>query len=303
MKQLNNIKMYRYYKLITLMFLFGVLIETMHAQDSAALSPTLLSMSYFMPANNVPYLEVTTKKKTGRKFEPVNNIPVNIFFGEAESKNLLGNVITDAMGKGRIGLSPSFKNAWDSLSEFKFVAEAKSTTGQAPLTTDITIKKAILKIDTTSEDGTRIVTAELKEQSGSNWVAVKNIDMKLSVKRMLGNLSVGDEDVFTSDSTGQARGEYKRDSLPGDEKGNIILVAKVDDNDTYGTLVTEKKVNWGTQVEPAKNFFAQRTLWSTRLRTPLWLLITVYSIVILVWGTIIYLVFQLIKIKKLGKTI
>jgi len=33
------------------------------------------------------------------------------------------------------------------------------------------------------------------------------------------------------DSTGMASAGFKRDSIPGDEKGNLILVARVEDND------------------------------------------------------------------------
>lgn len=284
---------------IIAVFLFGISIYKINAQDSTAAKPEL-SLSYFLPANNVPYLEVTSKKKVGRKFEPVKNIPVNIYFNEAQPSALLGRVITNADGKGRIGLPPSFKNTWDSANEFKFVALSDSSAGQEALSADITIKKAILTVDTTSADGTRMVTAQLKEKSGNDWVAIKDIDMKLSIKRMLGNLSVGDEATYTSDSTGVSSAEFKRDSIPGDQKGNIILVAEVDDNDTYGNLVTEKTVKWGTAVKPPKNFFAQRTLWSTRFETPIWLLIVAYSIGIGVWCVIFYLLWQIVKIKRLG---
>ncbi|KAA9041094.1 hypothetical protein FW778_03370 [Ginsengibacter hankyongi] len=300
MKQLNNMKVYQYHKYIIIMvLLFGTSVCTINAQDSAV-SKTELSVSYFLPANKVPYLEVSTKKKVGRKFEPVKNIPVSVYLSEAEPTNLLGKVTTDASGKGRIGIPASFKNTWDSLNEFKFIAQSDSSAGQESLSADITIKKAILTVDTTSADGTRMVTAQLKEKSGNDWVAIKNIDMKLGIKRMLGNLSVGDEATYTSDSTGVSSAEFKRDSLPGDQKGNIILVAEVDDNDTYGNLVTEKNVNWGAAVKPPKNFFAQRTLWSTRFETPIWLLIVAYSIGIGVWCVIFYLIWQIVKIKRLG---
>ncbi len=171
----------------------------------------------------------------GRKFEPVKDIPVSIYFNEAEATNLLGKVTTGANGKGRMGIPPSFKNTWDSLDEFTFLAQSDLPAGQEALSADITIKKAVLTIDTTSEDGVRTVTAMLKEKNGNNWVPVKDIDMRLSIKRMLGNLSVGDEETYTSDSSGISSAEFTRDSIPGDKKGNIILVAKVDDNDTYGT--------------------------------------------------------------------
>lgn len=294
-------KMHKYHKCVVIMILlFGVSMGTIRAQDSVA-AETQLSISYFLPANNVPYLEIVTRKKVGRKFEPVKNIPVDIYFNEAEPNNLLGKVITDGIGKGRIGLPPSFKNKWDSLDEFLFLAQSEPPSGQEVLSADITIKKAILTIDTISEDGARMVTAELKERNGTDWVPVKDIDIKLAVKRMDGNLSVGDEDFYTSDSTGVSSAEFKRDSIPGDQKGIITLVAEVDDNDTYGNLVTEKTVDWGKAIGPSqKNFFTQRTLWSRGSEAPIWLLFTVWSIVIGIWGTIIYLLFQILKIKKLG---
>lgn len=300
MKKLNNMKVYKYIKLvISLVLLLGTSLATLQAQDSVA-STTQLSISYFLPVNKVPYLEVNTRKKTGRKFTPVKNIPVDVYFNEAEPNNLLGKTITDSTGKGRIGLPPSFKNNWDSLNEFKFLAQSQSSSGQEALSGDITIKKAILTVDTTSANGTRMVTAELKEKNGNDWVPVKDIDVKLGVKRMDGNLSVGDKDFYTSDSTGVSSTEFKRDSIPGDQKGIITLVAEVNDNDTYGNLATEKTVDWGKAIAPQKNFFAQRTLWSIRSEAPIWLLFAVWSIVIGIWGTIIYLVFQILKIKKLG---
>ncbi len=292
--------MYRHRKfIIIILILFGTSVSSINAQDSVA-SKTQLSVSYFLPVNKVPYLEVNTKRKVGRKFEPVKDINANVYFNEAEAANLLGKVITDVDGKGRIAFPPSFKNVWDSLSEFKFIALSDSSKEKEPLSADVTIKKAILTIDTTSNDGARTVTAQLKEKTGNDWIAVKDIDMKLGIKRLLGNLSVGDKETYTSDSSGISSAEFTKDSIPGDQKGNIILVAEVDDNDTYGNLLTEKTVDWGTAVKPSKNFFDQRTLWSTRFRTPPWLLFVAYSIIIGVWGTIIYLVFQILKIKKLG---
>jgi len=295
-------KAYKFLRIsILLLLLTSNGIDKIQAQDSTV-AKTQLNISYFLPVNHVPYLEVTTRKKLGRKFEVVKNIPVNIYFNEADPNNLLGKVITDSTGKARIGFPASFKNVWDTTNEFKFTAE-ESSTGKEPLTAEITIKKAILTIDTTSEDGTRMVIAVLKEKSGGDWVPVKDIDMVLSVKRLLGNLSVGDKETYTSDSTGVSSAEFKRDSIPGDQKGNIILVAQVVDNENYGNLAVEKSVNWGAPVKPIKNFFAERALWSTRTQTPLWLLFTVYSIVLGVWGTLIYLIFQVVKIKKLGNQI
>jgi hypothetical protein len=294
MKANNHHKLF-----IIFLFLLGSTITKTYAQDTVAAAP-VLSLRYFLPENKVPYIEISTKKKVGRKFEPVTGIPVNVYFNDAEEKNLLGKIITGNTGLGRVAFPASFKATWDSLNEFKFAAVSDSSHGIESLSSDITIKKAILVIDTVLEDGARTMTAQLKEKLGEEWVAVKEIEMKLGIKRLLGNLSVGDEETYTSDSTGIASAGFLQDSIPGDKKGNIILVARVEDNDNYGNLVEEKSVPWGKAVQPEINFW-HRTLWSTGNRAPVWLLFIAISIIIGVWGTIIYLVFQLFKIKKMGK--
>jgi len=268
------------------------------AQDSTK-APTVLAINYFLPATHVPYLEVSTKTKVGRKFEPVKGVRVMVYCNEQSASHLLGTVTTGETGIARLGIPPSFRDTWDSSGQFKFIAAGDSATGNGDLNSDITIKKAILVVDTVTQDGVRTVTGTLKEREGDTWKPVPNIDIRLSVKRMDANLSVGDKDTYTSDSTGLSTAQFKRDSIPGDSRGNIILVAEVDDNDTYGNLFAEKTVNWGRAFTPPSNFFAQRTLWSTRFKTPIWLLAIAYTVVIGVWGTIFYILFQLVRIKRM----
>ena len=294
MKPRNHHKLF-----FLLLLLFGASIHNSYAQDSAA-SPALLSLRYFLAENKVPYVDVNTRKKVGRKFEPVKGISVNIYFNEAISANLLGKVVTGTDGVGRVALPPSLKASWDSINEFKFLAVSDSTPGEESLSSDITIKKAILVLDTSSAGGIRSVTAQLKEKKGNEWVPVKEIEMKLGIKRILGNLTVGEAETYTSDSTGTASAGFNRDSIPGDEKGNIILVARVEDNDNYGNLVVEKSVPWGKAVQ-ADTHFWHRSLWSTGNRAPGWLLFMALSIMLGVWGVIFYLIRQLLKIKKMGR--
>ena len=175
--------------LLIFLFLSVTAIDKLQAQDTAA-SPTILGLTYYLPENKVPYIVVNTKKKVGRKFLPVKNIPVNVYFGEAADENLLGKLITNDNGLGRVAFPASFKTAWDSLDQFTILA-ASAPTAKELLNTDMVIKKAILVIDTASEDGIRTVTAQLKEKRGAAWIAVGEIEMKLRIKRLLGNLTVG----------------------------------------------------------------------------------------------------------------
>jgi hypothetical protein len=80
------------------------------------------------------------------------------------------------------------------------------------------------------------------------------------------------------------------------------LIARTEDNENFGNLFAEKNVNWG--VAPIMDdSFNHRSLWATRTKTPIWLLFLAYSIIAGVWGTLIYLIFQLIKIRKMGRAV
>ncbi len=187
---------------------------------------------------------------------------------------------------------------WNASPQHTFVVKE----GDEEVLSDYTINKAKISLDTTTVDGVKNITASVMKLNEKNqWVPVPDVEITIGVKRMNSILPAGDEPTYTTDSTGTATAELKKDSLPGDEKGNYILAAKVEDNDVVGNLRFEETVPWGVRTEIDRSFFKQRTLWSTRFRTPFWLLFTVYGIVIGVWGTLLYLVFNLVKIGKIGK--
>ena len=281
--------------ILLILFILGFSFNNTNAQDEAPKPKPILSVKYFVATNHLPYLEVNTQTKTGRVLDPLANIPVSVYFGEEAPENLIGKTTTGKFGKGRVYLTTSFKSKWDSLNEFTFTSVADSL----GISGEVAIKKAAIFIDTLNEDGTKSVKALLKEKRGNDWVAVGDIEMKLRIKRLTGNLSVGEEETYTSDSSGFAIAEFKRDTIPGDEKGNIILLAKVEDNEVYGNLEIEMPANWGKSIAFENNFI-HRSLWSTGDMAPIWLLFLAIGIIAGIWGTIIYLIFQMIKIKKLN---
>ena len=290
-----------HHKLIIVFLLLSVMgIHKLTAQDDPPESKAIIGIRYFLPANNLPYIELNTQTKTGRLLEPLKNIPVNLYYAEQTEENFLGKTVTGQFGKGRVYLPASFKPTFDSFNEFTFVAVTDASAGIDELSSEITVKKAMLVIDTLVEDDIRTVTAVLKEKNENEWVTVGEVEMKIGVKRSSGNLTVGDEDLYTSDEEGVASAEFKRDSIPGDENGNIILISRVDDNDIYGNLIVEMTAPWGKPLI-AETGFWHRTLWSKGNLAPYWLLFLAFIIIAGVWSTIIYLVRQMFIIKKLGK--
>jgi hypothetical protein len=260
----------------------------------------LIDLSYYVKNNNYPYLIVYTKYKEERKFVPVPNQQVKVYITEESESSLLGKVTTDINGKGFVVISDKFKPVWDSLSTFTFLASAVGDKIYEPATTEINITKAKIFLDSVPGAETKSLVATVLEQHSDNTLTAKDVELKIIIKRMAGNLSVGDEETYTTDSTGTAVAEFKKENIPGDKDGYIIVAAKAEDNDTYGNLYIEKQIKWGAPFLAANNNFNRRTLFATRDKSPLWLLALAYSIGLGVWGTLIYLITRIIRIRKIG---
>ncbi|MFI5132423.1 MAG: hypothetical protein ACHQFX_20640, partial [Chitinophagales bacterium] len=281
----------------TLLILF-LLAQQVIAQKDSVVSKEIVSLKYYNENASMQYLVLENKLKTGQKIEPLSNKTFQIFLDSIAASNLIAQVTTDNDGKAKSFIPPALKGSWEASAQHKFLAVAPGKENEAAAELEIT--KAKITIDTVSNGEARSIVAQVSKYENDEWVPASEVEMKVGIQRLGGILSAGDAETYTTDSSGAVTVELTRDSLPGDQEGNIVLAIKVEDNDQYGNLLVEKTVPWGIAEKSANNFFNQRSLWATKFRTPLWLLFMAYSIVIGVWGTIIYLVLQIIRIKKIG---
>jgi hypothetical protein len=269
------------------------------AQDSVA-RELLLNISYYKPFDNVPYLKITAREKVDRKFIPQPGINGSVYLGEQTESGLLGKIKTNTHGEAFVYIPSAFKAGWDSMSPVKFSVTTEATKIFDATSAEAEITKSKIQIDTSGNEEGKNITITVSSFHDGAWLPAKDVELKVSVKRSLGNLPVGEEESYTNDSTGTITASFTRDSLPGDSQGNLILVARTEDNETFGNIFTEKIVRWG-KPPVIENKFNERSLWATRFKTPIWLLALAYSIIGLVWGALIYIIIQVIKIRKLGK--
>ena len=271
------------------------------AQDSTA-SELNISLRYFMYNNKIPYMLVNTKTKVDGKFQPVKNMVLNIYLDSIAPPNLVGKVNTNNKGDAQAVIPISLKQQWDANASHKILAVSVENKQFAETTGDIEITKAKITVDTTIVDSVKTITAKVFEMKDKEWIPVKDVEMKIGISRLDGaSLPVGKEATYTTDSTGQVTAEFTRENLPA-EKGILTLVVNVEDNDKYGNLVLEENLPWGVNIQQT-NDLDKRTLWSTRFKTPIWLLFMAYSIMAAVWGVLLYLVIQIIKIRRLGRNV
>jgi len=258
-----------------------------------------VNLSYFNQNNSIQYLSAQTKTRVDGKFQNVAGIPITFYINSEIPNNLIGKAITNENGYAILFIPPAAQQIWKQNAKQTFLAVSASTPQFESNNASTEITKAKIVIDTGTD---KTITATFLALNDSTWQPIKSIDMKLAIKRFDGDLDINETPTYTTDSLGQISGVYKRDNLPGDSKGNIVLVAKVEDNDQFGNLSREKIVPWGTILK-YNSQFDKRTLFARSGRAPIWLELIAYSIMISVWGIIIFLILQIRKVIKLGKNV
>jgi hypothetical protein len=265
-----------------------------HAQvEKTAL---VLGLGYYNDNNMMQYLKANTKAKINGKFAPVGGIQVKFYINSESPEHLLGSAKTDGNGMAALMIPPVAKEEWNKSPKQSFLAVTDSSNLYSAVSTTIELTKARIKLDT-AED--KKINAILVEQQGSNWLPVKGVDMKIAVKRLGGDLNVTETPTVTTDSLGMASADFKLVNLPGDSAGNLVLIAKVEDNDVYGSMTTERTVPWGTATNYVSDY-NKRSLFARAHRPPYWLLWMASSITLSVWLVLFYLFAQIRKLKRLG---
>ncbi|HVU93572.1 MAG TPA: hypothetical protein VHE34_00030 [Puia sp.] len=264
------------------------------AAEKSALS---IGLSYFSIDDKVPYVVVKTKAKIEGRFRPVGGEALKIYLGSESAGSLIKEVMTDDKGEAFAYIPPALHQEWGQNPKKTFLATFAGDKKYDSASADLTVSRAKMVIDTS---GDRKIVATLLEWKDSGWVPVKGVDVAIAIKRLDAYLNVNQTPTYSTDSTGRVTAEFKRDSLAGDVNGNIVIVAKVDDNDSYGNLLQEMTVPWGKKFA-TEDTFGKRTLYATGNRAPVWLLLMSGSIILCVWSILIYLVVNLVRIKRLGK--
>ncbi len=262
-----------------------------------------LQLGFHTLNNKLPYLMLSSKLRKDNSFQVITGAKVKVYFKEETDEGLIGEAVTDSRGVAKLVLPARMKAAWDSSTTYPFVAVAAETRDWVETRSEIEITKAKILMDTTqTEEGKRAISVQVLQFDGTEWTPAPDVELKVGVRRLSSLLPVGEEETYTTDSAGMVIAEFGRDSLPtADKKGNLVLAVKVEDNDMFGNMEVEMAAPWGVYTHtPAVASFGKRTLWATSDRAPLWLLFMAAFIIVAVWSVIIYLIYLIFRLKKLG---
>lgn len=280
--------------------IIGVLIVSVFipalAQEKA---PVTLTISYHTQ-QQLPYLIAKAKTKVKGKISLLGGLPTRFYlYNHSGDTLLIGSGVTDYKGELLVYIPPTVQSVFQSTASPHFAvqtaANALCKTGFA----EVTIQKSRLHLDTL--DGRKLV-ATLLVKNDSGWAPLKGAEILLGVKRLDGLLPINSSATVTTDSLGMVSGDFTVENLPGDQKGGLTLVASIKDNEVVGSVESDIQVPWGAPRNLIRNQFFDRTLFARRGQSPIWLEVLAYSMIIVVWGVVIYLLLQLRKIIQIGKS-
>ena len=156
----------------------------------------------------------------------------------------------------------------------------------------ISFKDADIIAKMVVKDSVNYISATLIDPNTNSPIIEQ--DLTIQVQRLFGPLILGEE-FNTTDDDGAIFVPIE-EGIPGVD-GNLILEVVLNDSDDYGTVKALVNAPIGTLIVD-ESTFDDRTMWSPRNKTPIFLLIFPNLLIIGIWGLIVYLIINLFKISK-----
>lgn len=275
--------------IIKLGLILSLCIFAFSTQTLAKKNKARLSVDYVNIVGSEVYLDINGKFKGDDGYEPTVMLAVNVYRQITEdSLVILGEVTTNLEGNAKFPLTGIVTNG-DSIMQHIFVVKIENNpkfmdAKKAVKFYNSTIKAIIL------EDSIAVVQAFFLDELGDP-INKKKLDVK--VKRLFAPLTIGESPYKTN-----GKGEVvvsMADSLPSID--GVLTIEVSHSSKKYGLVKYIFDAPIG-KVAINESTYEDRTMWSPPGKTP-WVLIIFPALLIFsVWGVIILLLSNLLKIYK-----
>jgi hypothetical protein len=238
------------------------------------------------------YFDLTATARVDGENINVPNIDLiltNEFNGEEVE---LGTTTTNKMGKSKYILKSINELKPDSLNIYTVNVSFKGNEKFKRASRTVSFKDASITASIITKDSINYVSAIIKETSTDSLLSDQYLNVQ--VQRLFRPLRIGEE--FNSTDKNGTIIVPVAEGIPGID-GNLIIEVVLLDSDDYGTVKAIINAPLGKPIVE-ESTFDQRTMWSPRGKTPLFLLIFPNLIIFGMWGLIIYLFINLFKISK-----
>ncbi|MFM6925703.1 MAG: hypothetical protein ACKOU7_09410 [Ferruginibacter sp.] len=258
-------------------------------EESALISPSMNFLTVQKGDNTIDLKAALTAKFKGSVIK-LGHLKITFMQVVDGTEKELGFAIADGFGKAVFNVKTDSLIP-DKEGKLNFKAVFAGNKHMDPADGEVSIKRARLEITPVKVDSVLSVNVKLVDIATGKDVPVPETVLGIYVHRSFKPLKLAEG---TTDENGEATIEVPN-NLPGDPKGNITLMAKLDENETYGNLESAVVQKWGVPVSDKLNELP-RALWSPH--PPYWMMITFIILVGTVWGHYLVILIQLFRLRK-----
>ncbi len=276
---------------LTTKYFFLVLLGVFLCTSSYAQDKVRLKASYVKIMNGEAYFDIQATAKVDDENINVSKIPLVIYNLVDDEQIELGKTTTSMLGKSKFlindfnSLKPDSSNTYN----IEIVFEGNDKFSEA--SKSLSFKNANIEAKLVTIDSINYISATLIDKSTDSLLIGELL--KVQIPRLFKPLLI--EEFNETDENGTILVPIP-EGIPGVD-GNIAIEVVLSESDEFGTV---KAIVIAPIGEPIvdESTFDQRTMWSPRSKTPLFLLIFPNILTFAMWGIIIYLITNLFKISK-----
>jgi hypothetical protein len=265
--------------------------EILNAQD-AKKNSVRLKADYIKIMDGEIYLNIKATSRIDKQNIDVPNLDLVIYNELEDEEILLGNTKTDLKGQAKFLIDNLNTLKPDSSYTYNLSVSFKGNDDFKRASRSVSFKNAAIKAELIRKDSINYIKATLSDINADSLLVEKLL--LIQVQRLFSPLKIGEEFNFT-DENGTIFVPVE-EGIPG-LNGNLNIEVVLADSDDYGTVKAILKAPIGKPIVE-ESTFNERTLWSPRNKTPIFILLFTGALIFGTWGVIIYLITNLFKISK-----
>jgi hypothetical protein len=289
-------KIYFVLFLVTVIFCTGRTFGQEKTDTVTELSPSL-SLAYLYNSDDSIVLTANIYLRRESGSFSLENAEIDFTMSNGTETKKLGAVKTGYDGNAIMKLSAKNGLLRDKEGKTTYSASFAAKGIYQDASESFTAKPARIQLSFSKEDSVHTIHVKAFQVEVNNELkSLPGQTVNIYVPRMLSDLKIGE---VTLDENGEGSLEYSG-AIVGDSLGNLIMLARIEENDVFGNVQGKSNVTWGI---PKQYFLAEkptRELWTPI--APLWMIVTLIIMLAGVWGHYLFAVIQLIIIKRISKS-
>ena len=264
-----------------------------NAKADELVSPQL-GAAYVKLTDGTRNFSISLSARIDDKRVNITDAPVMVYAVGETGKKLLGTVKTSSTGKAVLNVGPDISLPENKDGNYTFEVQYGGNTKVTSATKTIQVQDVSLTMTFGEKDSVKTVSVKVVTLKGKGAnTAIKAVPVEFYIKRLFCLYRFGGE---KTDSAGVSTAALPK-KMPGDTTGNLVVIARIVENDDYGTVETIQNFKGDNPliIEPK----AKRGLGDTD--APLWMVYTLLVLLSGVWCHVIYVISLVVRINMIGK--